>query len=109
YIEVPAAALVVRDRKNFVAVLESDNHIKLTPIEVAGTDGSAVRIINGLGEGTRVVLSLANTVPDGAKVNPAAAPVASAPQSPPAATPAAKAVTANPGAPVPAASQTPSA
>jgi len=110
YIEVPAAALVVRDRKNFVAVLESGNHIKLTPIEVAGTDGSAVRIINGLGEGTRVVLSLANTVPDGAKVNPAATPMASAPPAPAAAaTPAAKAVTANPGAPVPAVPQTPSA
>jgi membrane fusion protein (multidrug efflux system) len=108
YIEVPAAALVVRDRKNFVAVLENDNHIKLTPIEIAGTDGSAVKITNGVGEGTRVVLSLANTVPDGAKVNPAAAPVASVPQSPPAATPASKAVTANPGAPVTAAPQPPS-
>jgi RND family efflux transporter MFP subunit len=73
YIEVPASALVVRDRKNFVAVLEADSHIKLTPIEIAGTDGASVKIASGLGEGVLVVLSLANTVPDGAKVNPAAA------------------------------------
>jgi RND family efflux transporter MFP subunit len=94
FVEVPAPALVVRDRKNFVAVLGADNHIKLTPIEIAGTDGASVKIANGLGEGVRVVLSLSNTVPDGAKVNPAAAPAASAPQPTPAATPAAQA--ANP-------------
>ena len=88
YIEVPASALVVRDRKSFAAVLGTDNHIKLTPIEIAGTDGASVKIASGLGEGERVVLSLPNTVPDGAKVNPAASPAAAAPQPVPAATPA---------------------
>jgi membrane fusion protein (multidrug efflux system) len=88
YIEVPASALVVRERKNFVAVLEADNHIKLTPIEIAGTDGAAVKIASGIGEGMRVVLSLPNTVPDGAKVNPAAAP--GAPPAQPTAAPAVK-------------------
>jgi len=84
----------VRERKNFVAVLGFDNHIKLTPIEIAGTDGASVKIGSGLGEGMRVVLSLPNTVPDGAKVNPASAPAAPASQPTPAAPPAAKA--ANP-------------
>ncbi len=100
YIEVPASALVVRDRKNFVAVLEADNHIKLTPIEIAGTDGAAVRIASGVGEGMRVVLSLPNTVPDGAKVNPAASPAAPVPQAASAAAPPAKAApAANPQQP----------
>ena len=104
YIEVPASALVVRDRKNFVAVLEADNHIKLTPIEIAGTDGASVKISAGLGEGVRVVLSLPNTVSDGAKVNPAvanqaAAPAAPAPQPVPAVAPAAKVPAANPQQP----------
>jgi RND family efflux transporter MFP subunit len=94
FVEVPAPALVVRDRRNFVAVLGADNHIKLTPIEIAGTDGASVKIVSGLGEGIRVVLSLPNTVPDGAKVNPAAAPAAPAPQPTPAAPPVPKA--ANP-------------
>lgn len=97
FVEVPAPALVVRDRKNFVAVLGADNHIKLTPIEIAGTDGASVKIASGLGEGMRVVLSLPNTVPDGAKVNPAAAPLAPAPQPTPAAPPAPK--SANPQQP----------
>ena len=87
YIEVPASALVVRERKNFVAVLEADNHIKLMPIEIAGTDGASVKIANGIGEGERVVLSLPNTVPDGAKVNPATAPAAPAAKPAPAANP----------------------
>lgn len=100
YIEVPASALVVRERKNFVAVLETDNHIKLTPIEIAGTDGASVRIAGGIGEGVRVVLSLPNTVPDGAKVNPAAAPAAPVPPPAPTVAPAAKnAPPANPQQP----------
>jgi RND family efflux transporter MFP subunit len=99
YVEVPASALVVRDRKNYVAVLEADSHIKLTPIEIAGTDGASVKIAGGLGEGVRVVLSLPNTVPDGAKVNPAPAPAAPA-QAPPTAAPAAQtAPIANPQQP----------
>ena len=100
YIEVPASALVVRERKNFVAVLEADNHIKLTPIEIAGTDGASVKIANGLGEGVRVVLSLPNTVPDGAKVNPAAMSGAPPAQPASAALPAIKpAPAANPQQP----------
>lgn len=80
YVEMPAAALVVRDRKNFAAVLETDNRIKLTLIDIAGTDGSSVKIASGLGEGVPVVLSLPNTVPDGSKVNPA--PAALSPPGP---------------------------
>ena len=99
FIEVPASALVVRERKNFVAVLEADSHIKLTPIEIAGTDGASVKIASGLNEGVRVVLSLPNTVPDGAKVNPAPAPAAPAAQPVPAAAPAAKVPAANPQQP----------
>jgi RND family efflux transporter MFP subunit len=100
YIEVPAPALVVRERKNFVAVLEADSHIKLTPIEIAGTDGASVKIANGIGEGVRVVLSLPNTVPDGAKVNPVAAPGAPSVQSAPPVAPAVRsAPAANPQQP----------
>ena len=86
YVEVPAAALVVREKKNYMAVIGTDNHIKLTPVEIAGTDGRVIRILSGLAEGTRVALSLSNTIPDGAKVNPAAAPGTPA-APPPAAAP----------------------
>lgn len=102
YVEVPAAALVVREKKNYVAVVGADSHIKLTPIEIAGTDGRAIRILSGLSEGTRVALSLANTISDGAKVNPAAPP--GAPAAPPPAQPAPPASTAGaaPSTPAPA-------
>jgi len=85
---VPASALVVREKKNYVALVGSDNHIKLTPIEIAGTDGRSIRILGGLNEGSRVALSLANTIPDGAKVNPATPPGAPVPATaaPPGAT-----------------------
>lgn len=112
YVEVPAAALVVREKKNYMAVIGSDNHIKFTPVEIAGTDGRMIRILSGLSEGTRVALSLANTIPDGAKVNPAsppgtpaapppapAPPAASQPPTPPAASapPPANPAPATPG------------
>ncbi|HEX7952579.1 MAG TPA: efflux RND transporter periplasmic adaptor subunit [Burkholderiales bacterium] len=82
YVEVPASALVVREHKNYVAVLEADSHIRLSPIEIAGTDGASVKIAGGLAQGVRVVLSLPNTVPDGARVNPAALPAAAVQPSP---------------------------
>jgi membrane fusion protein (multidrug efflux system) len=82
YVEVPAPALVVRDKKNYVAVVGGNNHIKLVPIEVAGTDGRVIRILNGLGEGVRVALNLPNTVPDDAKVNPSFPPGSPTPKPP---------------------------
>lgn len=99
YVEVPATALVVRERRNYVGVVGPDNLLKLTPIEIAGTDGKVIRILSGLGEGVRVALSLANTIADGAKVNPSVPPGTPAP--PPA--------TASPAAPPPAASPAPAA
>ena len=74
YVEVPAPALVMREGKRMVAVVGPDSHIKLTPINVAGTDGKVIRIESGLDENVRVALNLPNTVADGAKVTVAGAP-----------------------------------
>ena len=78
YVEVPVAALLVRDKKNLVATLTADNRIRLVPINVAGTDGKMVRIADGLNEGERVVLGVPNTLADGSRVTilnaPASAP-----------------------------------
>jgi len=71
FIEVPTAALVTREGKTFVAAVGEDKRVKLTPIEVAGTDGKSIRVASGISEGVRVALSLPNTVSDGARVNPA--------------------------------------
>jgi membrane fusion protein (multidrug efflux system) len=91
YVEVPAPALVTRAGKALVAVVGDDNHVKLTPIEVAGTDGKTIRVASGIGENVRVALNLPNTVPDGAKINPAmppGAPVSQPVAAPPAGQPA---------------------
>jgi RND family efflux transporter MFP subunit len=74
FIEVPASALAMRDKKSFVAVIYSDNTIRLVPITVAGTDGKVIKIASGLEEGMRVALNLPGSVADGGRVNPAAPP-----------------------------------
>jgi membrane fusion protein, multidrug efflux system len=106
YIEVPAAALITREKKNFVGVVDANNKVELRPIDLAGTDGKVLRIAGGLNEGERVALSLPASIADGAQVNPAPQPgapaaappkAAAAPQAPPA--PGAKATSSAPATP----------
>ena len=79
YVEAPASALVTREGKSFVAVVDGDSKVRLTPVEIAGTDGKVIRIAGGVDAGVKLALSLPNTVSDGTRVNPAPAPVAAAP------------------------------
>ena len=97
FLEVPAAALVTREGKSYVAVVGDDKRVKLMPVETAGTDGKVIRIANDIGVGVRVALNLPNTVSDGARVNPAPpAPAPGGPPAPAAAPPQAKPVTPTP-------------
>ena len=88
YVEAPTSALIQREGKSFVGVIDGESRVKFTTIEIANTDGKVIRIANGVGEGVRVVLNLPNTASDGAAVNPAPTgpvPVAApGPASPPA-------------------------
>ncbi len=97
YVEAPAGALVTRDGKSFVAVVGTDDKVRLTPVEIAGTDGKVIRIASGVDAGVKVAVNLPNTVSEGSRINPAPLPVAaapaptspaSAPPAPPAAPPA---------------------
>jgi RND family efflux transporter MFP subunit len=99
YVEVPAPALVMREGKRMVAVIGPDSRIKLTPINVVGTDGKVIRIESGLEENVRVALNLPSTVADGAKVTAAGAP-ALAPAATTAASPAAAGAKSASGGPV---------
>jgi RND family efflux transporter MFP subunit len=96
YIEVPASALVSRDKKSMVALVSAEKTVRLQPIDVAGTDGKVLRIASGVNEGDRVVLNVPSSLVDGARVTPipapgapaaAPAPAAPAPAAPPAAAP----------------------
>jgi RND family efflux transporter MFP subunit len=82
HIEVPAPALLSRDRKSMVAVVTAEKTIRLQPIEVAGTDGKVLRVAAGIEEGERVALNLPPSVGDGAHVTPLAMP--GTPATPPA-------------------------
>jgi RND family efflux transporter MFP subunit len=83
YLEVPAPALITRDKKALVAVVGADNRVTLRPITVASTDGKVLRVAAGVNEGEKVVLNLPTTVADGGKVNPVPAPGAPATPVPP--------------------------
>lgn len=74
YVEVPASALVTRDRKSLAALVQPDGHIKLVPIEVAGTDGKVLRIANGIAVGDQVALNVPASLADGGKISPAPPP-----------------------------------
>ncbi len=83
YVEVPAGALVTREKKTFVAVVDADHRIHYTPISVAGTDGKTVRIESGLDIGTPVALSPPTSLADGGRITPQSPP--GAPKAPAAA------------------------
>ena len=70
FIEVPTGALVTKDKKPFVAVIDKDNKAHFVSIVVAGTDGKVLRIASGLDEGVVVVVSPPASLAEGAKVNP---------------------------------------
>jgi RND family efflux transporter MFP subunit len=57
YVEVPAGALVTRERKSMVAVVDAEQKVHFVPVQVAGTDGKVVRIASGLDENVPVAVS----------------------------------------------------
>ena len=70
YIEVPAGALVTRDKKTWVATVDGSKTAHFVPIAIAGTDGKVLRIASGLEEGTPVIVSPPASLADGGKVDP---------------------------------------
>jgi hypothetical protein len=90
-IAVPSEALVLREGKTVVPVINENSEVVYTEVAVADNDGKTIKIQSGLKEGQVVGLNLGNTVADHGKVRVVADP-------PPATTPAG-AVTANAGTP----------
>jgi RND family efflux transporter MFP subunit len=64
-IQIPAEALITRADKTFVAVVDPASRIRYRAVRVADDDGQLVRLLEGLHEGERVVLSLGNDAEDG--------------------------------------------
>lgn len=89
-VEVPVEALVIRDRKPFVAGVTADRHVQLRPVTLLAHDGARVRITSGLKAGELVALNVGESIPDGSPIQPM--------QQPGAATGAAVGTGATPGA-----------
>jgi hypothetical protein len=70
-VEVPVAALVLRGKEPFVAVVDAENRVKYVPVQVADDDGENARLAKGIAAGTRVALDLGDSVAEGAHVRPA--------------------------------------
>lgn len=85
FVEVPAGALVTKDKKTFVAMVDDQKRVHFLPIEVAGTDGKVLRVAKGLDVGTPVAVSPPAGLAEGAKIDP---------QQPPGAPPMPKAAPA---------------
>ncbi len=69
-LEIPAAALVLRGVKTFVAVVGSDSRVHFRPVVVANDDGVRVTIASGLDAGETVAVNLGDSVTDGSKIQP---------------------------------------
>ncbi|MDQ5986311.1 MAG: Multidrug resistance protein MdtA [Syntrophus sp. SKADARSKE-3] len=70
FVEVPAAALLIRGDKAFVAVLASGNKANFRPVEVLDSDGKSVRLRSGLQAGEMIILNPGTGITDGEQVRP---------------------------------------
>jgi RND family efflux transporter MFP subunit len=70
YLEAPVESLAVKNDKNFLTVVSSDNTLTYKPIEIADNDGKILRIVSGVSEGDLVALNVGDTLPEGSKVRP---------------------------------------
>jgi RND family efflux transporter MFP subunit len=69
-VEVPVAALVLRGKDPFVAVVDGEDRVKYVPVVLQDEDGETVHIARGIASGTRIALDLGDTVADGSRVRP---------------------------------------
>ena len=67
---LPATAVIIRSGPPRVAVVGPDGIVHLQQVQLGRDLGSTVEIIGGLGEQDTFILTPADNVEDGARVNP---------------------------------------
>jgi membrane fusion protein, multidrug efflux system len=73
YLHVPAAAVFAQGPKNYVALVTPTNHIAVREVRVIENDGEIVHFSSdSVRAGDHVALDVGNSIPNGAKVQPAA-------------------------------------
>jgi RND family efflux transporter MFP subunit len=69
-VEIPAGALAIRDNKPHVAVVSKDDKVNFRSVSVLQSDGKRIRVLSGVREGERVVISPGEGLVEGEKVQP---------------------------------------
>lgn len=69
---MPDEALVLRQGRSLAAVVQADGRVRFQPVQVGEPENQAVRVIQGLKEGDRVVLNPPPGLKDGDRVQPSA-------------------------------------
>lgn len=82
---VPGSALLVRAEGPRVAIVDADNRLRYRAVRVGRDLGSEVEITEGLAGDERVVVNMADELPDGTAVEPVPLPAPAAPAAPAAA------------------------
>lgn len=77
-IQIPAEAVVMKDGKTVVPLVDEKNEINYVEVKVTENDGKNVRLQSGIKEGKVVALNLGNTLADHAKVRPVPTPLPAA-------------------------------
>lgn len=67
---VPGEALVIREGKQSVAVVDEGQTLRYVPVTVGRDSGLMVEILDGVPPGARVVVNLSKQLPDGTPVQP---------------------------------------
>lgn len=70
YLELPVQAMVIRDKEPMVPVVQQDNTIRYTKIDLVDNDGENIRIRSGIHEGEKIALNIGSSLVDGQKVRP---------------------------------------
>ena len=69
-LEVPEAALVIRNDKQFVSVLDTANKIRFQEVKVGNNDGQMVQVDGDIHPGQLVALDIGNQLAEGTHVQP---------------------------------------
>ena len=67
---VPGDAVVIRNDRTTLAVVDPTNHVHLVPVTIGRDYGPSVEIVNGLRDGDTVITSVSDGVREGATVRP---------------------------------------
>lgn len=70
--QVPLNALVLRDNRQYVAVPDDRDIVHFRPVQVELTDGTVVRIADGIRAGEKVAVNVPDEISDGSRIQPIA-------------------------------------